>query len=244
MRKPIVAGNWKMNGNRSLVSEFSSLMHGVDADAVDVIICPPACFLGSFVAPDFALGGQTLSELDNGAHTGDISAEMLKEFGCRYVIVGHSERREDHCESNALVAAKALKAIESGLVPIICVGESLATREAGELEGFLAAQLDALTVSLTAEQLSKTVIAYEPIWAIGTGVTASPEQAQDAHAFIRGHLAKFDANVAANIQILYGGSVKADNAEELFAQADIDGGLIGGASLKVDDFRKICQAAG
>lgn len=233
-----------MNGNRSLVSEFSSLMHGVDADAVDVIICPPACFLGSFVAPDFALGGQTLSELDNGAHTGDISAEMLKEFGCRYVIVGHSERREDHCESNALVAAKALKAIESGLVPIICVGESLATREAGELEGFLAAQLDALTVSLTAEQLSKTVIAYEPIWAIGTGVTASPEQAQDAHAFIRGHLAKFDANVAANIQILYGGSVKADNAEELFAQADIDGGLIGGASLKVDDFRKICQAAG
>ncbi|TPV61029.1 triose-phosphate isomerase [Aestuariibacter sp. GS-14] len=244
MRKPIVAGNWKMNGNRSLVSEFSSLMHGVDADAVDVIICPPACFLGSFVAPDFALGGQTLSELDNGAHTGDISAEMLKEFGCRYVIVGHSERREDHCESNALVAAKALKAIESGLVPIICVGESLATREAGELEGFLAAQLDALTESLTAEQLTKTVIAYEPIWAIGTGVTASPEQAQDAHAFIRGHLAKFDANVAANIQILYGGSVKADNAEELFAQTDIDGGLIGGASLKVDDFRKICQAAG
>lgn len=233
-----------MNGNRSLVSEFSSLMHGVNADAVDVIICPPACFLGSFVAPDFALGGQTLSELDNGAHTGDISAEMLKEFGCRYVIVGHSERREDHCESNALVAAKALKAIESGLVPIICVGESLATREAGELEVFLAAQLDALTVSLTAEQLTKTVIAYEPIWAIGTGVTASPEQAQDAHAFIRGHLAKFDANVAANIQILYGGSVKADNAEELFAQTDIDGGLIGGASLKVDDFRKICQAAG
>lgn len=233
-----------MNGNRSLVSEFSSLMHGVNADAVDVIICPPACFLGSFVAPEFALGGQTLSELDNGAHTGDISAEMLKEFGCRYVIVGHSERREDHCESNALVAAKALKAIESGLVPIICVGESLATREAGELEVFLAAQLDALTVSLTAEQLTKTVIAYEPIWAIGTGVTASPEQAQDAHAFIRGHLAKFDANVAANIQILYGGSVKADNAEELFAQTDIDGGLIGGASLKVDDFRKICQAAG
>lgn len=233
-----------MNGNRSLVSEFSSLMHGVNADAVDVIICPPACFLGCFVAPEFALGGQTLSELDNGAHTGDISAEMLKEFGCRYVIVGHSERREDHCESNALVAAKALKAIESGLVPIICVGESLATREAGELEVFLAAQLDALTVSLTAEQLTKTVIAYEPIWAIGTGVTASPEQAQDAHAFIRGHLAKFDANVAANIQILYGGSVKADNAEELFAQTDIDGGLIGGASLKVDDFRKICQAAG
>lgn len=233
-----------MNGSRSLVSEFSSLMHGVNADAVDIIICPPACFLGSFVAPEFALGGQTLSELDNGAHTGDISAEMLKEFGCRYVIVGHSERREDHCESNALVAAKALKAIESGLVPIICVGESLATREAGELEVFLAAQLDALTVSLTAEQLTKTVIAYEPIWAIGTGVTASPEQAQDAHAFIRGHLAKFDANVAANIQILYGGSVKADNAEELFAQTDIDGGLIGGASLKVDDFRKICQAAG
>ncbi len=233
-----------MNGNRSLVSEFAQLTQGVNTDNVQVVICPPACFLGCFDKPDFALGGQTLSELDNGAHTGDISADMLKEFGCEYVIVGHSERRDDHGESNELVALKARKAIDNGLVPIICVGESLATREAGELETFLAAQLDALTNTLTPEQLAKSVVAYEPIWAIGTGVTASPEQAQDAHAFIRRHIAKFSTDVAESLQILYGGSVKADNAQELFAQDDIDGGLIGGASLKVDDFRKICQAAG
>ena len=233
-----------MNGSRSLVSDFSALTDGVNTDAVDVVICPPACYLSAFENAAFALGGQTLSELDNGAHTGDISADMLKEFGCQYVIVGHSERREDHGESNELVAKKALKAIENNLVPIVCVGESLATREAGELEDFLAAQLDALTATLSAQQLAKAVIAYEPIWAIGTGVTASPQQAQDAHAFIRAHLAKFDADVASGLQLLYGGSVKADNAAELFAQPDIDGGLIGGASLKVDDFRKICQAAG
>lgn len=233
-----------MNGSRSLVSDFSALTGGINTDEVDVVICPPACYLSAFENAAFALGGQTLSELDNGAHTGDISADMLKEFGCQYVIVGHSERREDHGESNELVAKKALKAIENNLVPIVCVGESLATREAGELENFLAAQLDALTATLSAQQLASAVIAYEPIWAIGTGVTASPQQAQDAHAFIRAHLAKFDADVASGLQLLYGGSVKADNAAELFAQPDIDGGLIGGASLKVDDFRKICQAAG
>ena len=233
-----------MNGSRSLVSDFSALTGGINTDEVDVVICPPACYLSAFENAAFALGGQTLSELDNGAHTGDISADMLKEFGCQYVIVGHSERREDHGESNELVAKKALKAIENNLVPIVCVGESLATREAGELEDFLAAQLDALTATLSAQQLAKAVIAYEPIWAIGTGVTASPQQAQEAHAFIRAHLAKFDADVASGLQLLYGGSVKADNAAELFAQPDIDGGLIGGASLKVDDFRKICQAAG
>ena len=233
-----------MNGSRSLVSDFSALTGGINTDEVDVVICPPACYLSAFENAAFALGGQTLSELDNGAHTGDISADMLKEFGCQYVIVGHSERREDHGESNELVAKKALKAIENNLVPIVCVGESLATREAGELESFLAAQLDALTATLSAQQLAKAVIAYEPIWAIGTGVTASPQQAQDAHAFIRAHLAKFDVDVASGLQLLYGGSVKADNAAELFAQPDIDGGLIGGASLKVDDFRKICQAAG
>ena len=233
-----------MNGSRSLVSDFSALTGGINTDEVDVVICPPACYLSAFENAAFALGGQTLSELDNGAHTGDISADMLKEFGCQYVIVGHSERRDDHGESNELVAKKALKAIENDLVPIVCVGESLATREAGELEDFLAAQLDALTATLSAQQLAKAVIAYEPIWAIGTGVTASPQQAQEAHAFIRAHLAKFDADVASGLQLLYGGSVKADNAAELFAQPDIDGGLIGGASLKVDDFRKICQAAG
>ena len=143
-----------------------------------------------------------------------------------------------------LVAEKALKAISSGLTPIICIGESLQTREAGELESFLRAQLDALTALMTAEQLSKAVIAYEPIWAIGTGVTATPEQAQEVHAFIRGHLASFSEDLASGMQILYGGSVKASNAKELFAQPDIDGGLIGGASLKVEEFRQVCQAAG
>jgi len=243
MRKPIVAGNWKMNGSRSLVNEFFTLMDGVDKQAVEVIICPPACFISAFESVDFALGGQTMSELDNGAHTGDISAQMLLEVGCKYVIVGHSERREDHGESNDAVAAKAAKALEAGLTPIICVGESLQTREAGQLEAFIAAQLDALTATLSAEQLAQAVVAYEPIWAIGTGVTASPEQAQQVHAFIRSHLAEFDSNVAAKLPLLYGGSVKASNAKELFAQADIDGGLIGGASLKVDEFRKVCQAA-
>jgi len=244
MRKPIVAGNWKMNGSRSLVNEFSTLMDGVDSAAVQVIVCPPACYLGEFSGVDFALGGQTLSELDNGAHTGDISAQMLLEVGCQYVIVGHSERRDDHGESSELVAQKAAKAIASGLIPIICIGESLATRESGELESFLAAQMDALTALMTAEQLQQAVIAYEPIWAIGTGVTATPEQAQEVHAFIRSHLANFDKPLASMMQILYGGSVKASNAKELFAQPDIDGGLIGGASLKVEEFRQVCQAAG
>ncbi len=232
-----------MNGSRSLVKEFKTLMDGVDKQVVDVVICPPACLISEFQSADFALGGQTVSELDNGAHTGDISAEMLIEAGCNYVIVGHSERREDHAETNAMVAAKAAKALAAGLTPIICVGESLETREAGKLEAFIAAQLDALTTTLTAEQLAKSVLAYEPIWAIGTGVTASPEQAQQAHAFIRSQLAEFDKNAADTVPLLYGGSVKAANAKELFAQADIDGGLIGGASLNVDEFRKVCQAA-
>lgn len=233
-----------MNGSRSLVKEFATLMDGVDSGVVEVIICPPACYLGEFSEPGFALGAQTLSELDNGAHTGDISAQMLLEFGCRYVIVGHSERRDDHGESSEIVAAKAVKAIASGLTPIICIGESLATREAGRLESFLTAQLDALTAVMSAAELAKAVIAYEPIWAIGTGVTATPQQAQDVHAFVRGHLASFDKNLADAMQILYGGSVKADNAKELFAQPDIDGGLIGGASLQVEEFRQVCQAAG
>lgn len=232
-----------MNGSRSLVKEFNALMDGVDSTNVEVIICPPSCYLSEFSAPDFALGGQDLSELDNGAHTGDISAQMLQEFNCRYVIVGHSERRDDHGESSELVAKKAAKAISSGLTPIICIGESLETRKAGQLESFLAAQLDALTELMSAETLSKAIIAYEPIWAIGTGVTASPEQAQEVHAFIRGYLANFDSGLAEMMQLLYGGSVKASNAEELFAQPDIDGGLIGGASLKVEDFRQVCQAA-
>ncbi|MBB66672.1 triose-phosphate isomerase [Alteromonas sp. KS69] len=242
-RKPLVAGNWKMNGNRSLVTNFNDALTIDVIGNVDVVICPPALYLSAFCAEAFALGGQDVSHLDNGAHTGDLSADMLAELGCRYAIVGHSERRDDHGESNSLVAEKAKKSIASGLTPIICVGESLDIRESGQVESFIGEQLDALINGLTVEELSKSVLAYEPVWAIGTGKTASPEQAQDVHEFIRGYFAKVDAELAQGLRILYGGSVKADNAKTLFAQQDVDGGLIGGASLKTEDFISICQAA-
>jgi triosephosphate isomerase len=242
-RKSFVAGNWKMNGSLSLVNDFTQLMDGVDSNSVDVAICPPACLLGVFRTTSFGLGAQDISHLDEGAHTGDLAAAMLKEVGCQYVIVGHSERREDHYESNELVAKKALKALEGGLTPVICIGESLEVRESGQLEAFLGEQISALTAVMSADDLTNSIIAYEPIWAIGTGKTASPQQAQDVHQYIRQHLASYDASMAEKIRILYGGSVKSSNAKELFAQVDIDGGLIGGASLKVDEFRKICQAA-
>jgi len=242
-RKPLVAGNWKMNGNRSLVTTFNDAFENNALDNVDVVICPPALYLSAFSAQAFALGGQDVSHLDNGAHTGDLSADMLSELGCKYAIVGHSERRDDHGESNSLVAEKAKKSIASGLTPIICVGESLDIRESGQVESFIGEQLDALVDGLTVQELSKSVLAYEPVWAIGTGKTASPEQAQDVHEFIRGYFAKVDAELAQGLRILYGGSVKADNAKTLFAQQDVDGGLIGGASLKTEDFISICQAA-
>ncbi len=168
---------------------------------------------------------------------------MLKEAGCGYAIVGHSERREDQGESSELVALKAKQCVSSGVVPIICVGEPLEVREAGDVESFVGEQLDALVSAMSVDELSKTVIAYEPIWAIGTGKTASPEQAQEVHEFIRGYFNKVDAQLAQGLRILYGGSVKPDNAETLFAQKDVDGGLIGGASLKAEDFISICQAA-
>jgi triosephosphate isomerase len=210
---------------------------------VDVVICPPAVLLSSFTSASFSLGAQDVSALENGAHTGDMSVGMFKEAGCEYIIVGHSERREDHGESNALIADKAKKVLAGELTPIVCVGESLSVREAGNVESFIAEQLDALTAALSVDELAKCVIAYEPIWAIGTGKTASPEQAQDVHRFIREYFAKIDEELANGLRILYGGSVKPDNAKTLFAQADVDGGLIGGASLKVEDFISICQAA-
>lgn len=243
LRKPIVAGNWKMNGSRSLVEEFCTTLSAAKLDNVESVICPPAPYLALFTGSDFALGGQDVSALANGAHTGDVSVNMLQEFGCQYVIVGHSERREDHGESSKLVAEKAAAVADAGLVPVVCVGESLNEREAGTYEAFISAQLDALLEGLNDQQLSACVIAYEPIWAIGTGKTASPEQAQAVHAFIRQHVAKKDQVLASKMRILYGGSVKPDNAHALFGQDDVDGGLIGGASLKVNDFIEICQAA-
>lgn len=234
-----------MNGNNALVTDFVNTLNAEEANGVDVVVCPPAIYLAAFNGARFSLGAQDVSALDNGAHTGDISVSMVKEAGCNYVIVGHSERREDHGESSELVAQKAAKVLSAQLTPIICVGEPLEVREVGDeaVQGFIREQLSALTSTLSAEELSRSVIAYEPIWAIGTGKTASPEQAQEVHAFIRGELADTDAEVASGMRILYGGSVKPANAQELFEQQDVDGGLIGGASLKSDDFIAICQSA-
>ena len=242
LRKPFVAGNWKMNGNLALVAEFNQKLANVKADS-EIVICAPSLLLHAFETHSFAIGAQNVSHLNNGAHTGELSVEKLKDAGCGDAIVGHSERREDQGESSELVALKAKQCVSSGVVPIICVGEPLEVREAGDVESFVGEQLDALVSAMSVDELSKTVIAYEPIWAIGTGKTASPEQAQEVHEFIRGYFNKVDAQLAQGLRILYGGSVKPDNAETLFAQKDVDGGLIGGASLKAEDFISICQAA-
>lgn len=250
MRQPLVAGNWKMNGTRA---SATALAEAVKAGAaklggVDVTLCPSFVFLGEVQAvlagSTVKLGGQDVSVHPAGAYTGEISAAMLREFGCDYVIVGHSERRSYHGESDSLVADKMIAAYKAGLVPMVCVGETLEEREAEQTEMIIGRQIDALLANdKCARALGAAVIAYEPVWAIGTGRTASPQQAQEVHAFIRGRLARHDPALAARMQILYGGSVKPDNSAELFAMADIDGGLIGGASLKADDFLAICQAA-
>ena len=231
-----------MNGNLALVAEFNQKLANVKADS-EIVICAPSLLLHAFETHSFAIGAQNVSHLNNGAHTGELSVEMLKEAGCGYAIVGHSERREDQGESSELVALKAKQCVSSGVVPIICVGEPLEVREAGDVESFVGEQLDALVSAMSVDELSKTVIAYEPIWAIGTGKTASTEQAQEIHAFIRNLLAeKYGEQVAVNTSILYGGSCKSSNAKDLFAQQDIDGGLIGGASLNANDFLAIINA--
>jgi triosephosphate isomerase len=240
-RKPFVAGNWKMNGSNELVESFCSKL--ASNSAVDIVICPPAVYLSKFNQAEFAIGAQNTSEFASGAHTGEVSLSMVTEAGCKYVIVGHSERREAHYESNEVVARKVKAIISAGLTPILCIGERLEVRESGQVFDFVKAQLDAVAHECGAHYIKNTVIAYEPIWAIGTGKTASPEQAQEIHAFIRKELAALDASAAAGVRILYGGSVSAANANELFAKTDIDGGLIGGASLKIEDFTTICQAA-
>ncbi len=240
-RKPFVAGNWKMNGSNELVESFCSNL--ASSPAVDVVICPPAVYLSKFSHAEFAVGAQNASEFAAGAHTGEISLSMIAEAGCKYVILGHSERREGHNESNEVVARKVKATIAAGLTPILCIGEPLEVRESGGVFDFVKAQLDAIANECGVNYIKNSVVAYEPIWAIGTGKTASPEQAQEVHAFIRKELAALDASAAANVRILYGGSVNAANASELFAKTDIDGGLIGGASLKIEDFTTICQAA-
>jgi len=249
MRQTLVAGNWKMNGsregNRRLIEGIvAGLKGGV---STEVAVCPPAIYIPQVVellqGSDIRWGGQNLSQHDAGAFTGEISAAMLLDYACRYVIVGHSERRSLYGEDDALVAKKFVVAQQAGLIPILCVGELLEEREAGETEAVIARQLDAVIEAAGTQAIGEAVIAYEPVWAIGTGKTASPQQAQDVHAFIREKLAVQNAAVADKVRILYGGSVKPDNAAELFAMQDIDGGLIGGASLDAESFLAICRAS-
>ncbi len=241
-RRPLVAGNWKLNGNNSLIEKTQECFAQADLVNMDWVICPAFPYLG-LLKQSIKIGAQNISEFDTGAHTGEVSAAMLKEVGCEYVIVGHSERRADNFETNRMVAQKVEKILDGELIPILCVGEPEAVRQNGTLFEYIAAQLDEVLQQVGIAKFIKVVLAYEPIWAIGTGKTASPEQAQEVHAFIRAHLAKQDSDIAANILILYGGSVKASNAKELFSQADVDGGLIGGASLNPEEFLSICQAA-
>ncbi|MBO1923491.1 triose-phosphate isomerase [Thiomicrorhabdus sp. 6S3-12] len=250
MRKPFVAGNWKMHGSKASIE---SLVDGLNAQAeqienVDMAVCPPAIYIdfvqGSLTTGKIAVGAQNIAEEPvQGAFTGETSVEMIKDLGCAYVILGHSERRAIYGETDAQVASKVKVALDAGVTPILCVGETLDERESGVMEKVIATQIDAVVDVVGIEAFEKIVIAYEPVWAIGTGKTASPEQAQEVHAFIRGKLAGLNAAVADKVIIQYGGSVKPDNAAELFVQADIDGGLIGGASLNADDFMAICKAA-
>lgn len=242
-RTPLIAANWKMNGSAALVEEITTALAGVTTEQIQVLICPPATLLSRFAAQlNFALGGQTVSHEISGAFTGELSAALLLEAGATYVIVGHSERRSFNAESDQLIAAKLARAVASGLTPILCVGETLEQRQQEKTQQVIARQLDAVYASQP-ELLAKSVIAYEPIWAIGTGESATPQQAQQTHAFIRQHLAQFDAAAAVRVKLLYGGSVNADNCAALFAQADIDGALVGGASLKPAEFAQICSSA-
>lgn len=243
MRKPLVAANWKMNGNAALAQDMLQTLAGHALPELDVLICPPATLLQPLAhSAHCLLGAQNLSQYSDGAYTGELSAALLAEAGVRYVLVGHSERRTLFGESDAVVLAKMEQAIAHGLIPVFCLGENLQQRQQEKTSEVLAKQLAAVYASHP-EFIGKSVVAYEPVWAIGTGEAASPEQAQQAHAFIRQQLANYDAEAADSVRILYGGSVKAANAEELFRQADIDGGLVGGASLNADEFLKICQSA-
>jgi triosephosphate isomerase len=249
MRDFLVAGNWKMNGDTTSNAE---LVAGIVAGAptpgrAKVLICPPFPYLGSVVAQvagsSVSVGAQTVSEHESGAFTGEVAPAMLRDIGCEYVIVGHSERRALYGETSFAVAAKFKAALDAGLKPILCVGETLEQRESGSTESVVEVQLGAVIDKVGIAGFASAVIAYEPVWAIGTGMTASPEQAQDVHRHIRGVMAGHDANIAAATQILYGGSMKGENAAGLLAMPDIDGGLIGGASLKAEDFLAIAAAA-
>jgi triosephosphate isomerase len=248
MRKILVAGNWKMHGSQAMVTELlSGLLAAPGAETVDVAVFPPFPYLPltqSLLAKSpVAWGGQNLNPAAQGAHTGEVSASMLLDFGCRYVLAGHSERRSLYGESDGDVAARFMAALEAGLEPVLCVGETLQEREEGQTEAVVERQLDAVLDRCGVEGFRQAIVAYEPVWAIGTGRTATPEQAQAVHAFIRDKFASRDDIIAGQLRILYGGSVNGSNAADLFAREDIDGGLVGGASLKAKDFLAIRDAA-
>ena len=248
MRRKIVAGNWKLHGSRGFATALvAELAKALPLENVEVVVLPPMPYLGDLIE-DFegkavAFGAQDLSSNQSGAYTGEVSAAMLVDVGARYGLVGHSERRQYHAESSDLVAHKFVAAANAGLVPILCVGETLEQREADQTREVIESQLMPVLDLAGVEAFQRAVVAYEPVWAIGTGRTASPQQAQEVHAFIRGVVAGRDARIADSLPLLYGGSVKPDNAAELFAQPDVDGGLVGGASLVAADFLAIARAA-
>ncbi|MCG6896523.1 MAG: triose-phosphate isomerase [Thiocapsa sp.] len=248
MRQPLIAGNWKMNGTKA---SAEALLLGVVAGSkaivqAEIAVCVPFpyLYLGErlLAGSPVRLAAQNLCTESGGAYTGEVAGSMLADFGCTFVICGHSERREYYGEDDVTIAKKVMRAAESGLTPILCVGETLQQRERGETEAVIAGQIDGVVEHAGIEAFAKLEIAYEPVWAIGTGRTATPEQAQSVHAFIRGRIAARNGPIAEGLRILYGGSMKPANAVELLAQGDIDGGLIGGASLSADEFLAICQA--
>ena len=250
MRRPLVAGNWKMNGDSE---STTSLINGIadgrdDVTTAEVLVCPPYILIPRAAdalngRADIVLGAQDLDINQNGAFTGQISAAMLVDAGCKYVIVGHSERRAIYGESDQDVADKFKVAQDGGLIPVLCVGETLEERESGNTESVVARQIQAVIDLVGIDNIDNAVIAYEPVWAIGTGKTATPEMAQEVHEFIRDMLSALNTGVADNLRLLYGGSMNAGNAESLIGMADIDGGLIGGASLQAESFLAICKAA-
>lgn len=259
MRQPLVAGNWKMNGSIENIKELlDGIKQGIiehslgepgldKSNGVEIVVCPPSIYLGEVHAQikqsAISLGAQNVSDQTSGAFTGENSVSMLKDYGCKYSIIGHSERRTLYAETDQFIAKKFVAVCEAQLIPIFCIGELLQEREAGKTEDIVSRQIDAVLDVVDINAFKNAVIAYEPVWAIGTGKTATPDQAQEVHAFIRKKLSDLDADTGAQVQILYGGSMNASNAAELLGMPDIDGGLIGGASLKPTDFLAICNAA-
>jgi len=248
MRDLLIAGNWKMNGNSAMVSELvNGIIEGFNnSDSCDLILCPPFPYLNlvsqGIMNSSISLGAQNLSQHTSGPYTGEVSAEMLKDMGCQYVIVGHSERRVLMSENNTIITKKFITAIKNHLKPILCIGESLDERKQGLTASVISKQLNAVLNKIDSNDLKNSIIAYEPVWAIGSGLTATPDEAQDVHSHIRDEINKLSKKVAENIQILYGGSVNGSNAGNLFSMPDIDGGLIGGASLTALEFLSIAKA--